>query len=73
MRYQILVMTKKGHYGKELLGKCHTLRDVLDKVIPELDSVPNEIEGVNFVDWTHINIQIARDNGDQSTVTIHGT
>ncbi len=60
MHYQILVMTKKGHYGQELRGKCHQLRDVLEAVIPQLETLPDELEGEKMMDWTNINIQVVR-------------
>jgi len=59
MKVHATVESKKGFYC-EVEVESHNLKAALDKVREALDTVPDEIDGVKFLDWTMITIEIMR-------------
>ena len=59
MDMTITVTTKRGFYNSSTT-QDRTLEEILDKVIPELEKMPEEIDGEKLVDWTTIYIEIKR-------------
>lgn len=59
MKLIATVKTKKGFYN-EIIIRGNFLKECLDKIIPEMEKSPEEIDGTKQIDWTHMLIEIHR-------------
>lgn len=59
MQMEITVKTAKGYYASTTLS-CRMLQPGLNLVLPTLENLPEEIDGVKQVDWTEISITFTR-------------
>lgn len=59
MKLNVTVKTAKGYYDEAKI-EGRTLKECLDKIIPALEAMPEEQEGVKQVDWTYIFIEVQR-------------
>lgn len=60
MKLRIQVYSDKGHYGPEVEKTGYNLATLLKEVVPLLEAMPDEIEGVKQHNWTSISIHIDR-------------
>lgn len=61
MKVYLGVNTLKGFY-KECYYDGNTVKAVLDRVIPELEKMPDTISGEHLVDWVEMTIIIRRNS-----------
>lgn len=55
----VTVKTHKGYYDEAKI-EGRTLKECVEKLLPTLDAMPEEQEGVKMTDWTYLHIEVQR-------------
>ena len=59
MKAILTIETAKGYLCEASITGRH-VQDILNKVLPTLDKMPEEIDGVCMLDWTNTTLVITR-------------
>lgn len=59
MKATLTISTRKGFYHESTITGVG-IQNILDKVLPALDASPDEVDGVQGMDWTTTTLVITK-------------
>lgn len=67
------VYTEKGFYGEQISMNVPSVSEISEMLLASMASLPDELEGEKFVNWTKISIEVERTPRLHSNETIEFT